>query len=103
MTAIVAFSPPASATNRFRMTRSRTLSSAPPMMMTVPSATDVETPKGSGKDTGRAASHHAGQDVVLHLVRRIGAVQHGDREVRQRLPHGVVQALVDLPPDVDDR
>ena len=39
MTAIVASGPPASATKRLRMTRSRTLSSAPPMMMTVPSAT----------------------------------------------------------------
>ena len=39
MTAIVASSPPASATKRLRMTRSRTLSSAPPMTMTVPSAT----------------------------------------------------------------
>ena len=37
ITAIVAFSPPASETKRLRMTRSRTLSSAPPMMMTVPS------------------------------------------------------------------
>ena len=36
----------ASATNRLRMTRSRTLSSAPPMMMTVPSATDSLLPKG---------------------------------------------------------
>ena len=39
MTAIVASGPPASATNRLRITRSRTLSSAPPMMMTVPSVT----------------------------------------------------------------
>ena len=39
ITAIVASTPPASATNRLRMTRSRTLSSAPPMMMTVPSVT----------------------------------------------------------------
>ena len=36
MTAIWASRPPASATNRPRMTRSRTLSSAPPMTMTVP-------------------------------------------------------------------
>ena len=41
MTAIVASRPPASATNRLRMTRSRTLSSAPPMMMTVPSVTSL--------------------------------------------------------------
>ena len=41
MTAIVASGPPASATKRLRMTRSRTLSSAPPMMMTVPSATSI--------------------------------------------------------------
>ena len=36
ITAIFASGPPASATNRPRMTRSRTLSSAPPMTMTVP-------------------------------------------------------------------
>ena len=36
MTAICASRPPASATKRLRMTRSRTLSSAPPMMITVP-------------------------------------------------------------------
>src|SRR5207247_10657220 len=34
--------PPARDTNRLRMTRSRTLSSAPPMMMTVPSVTDLQ-------------------------------------------------------------
>src|SRR6266404_2200025 len=39
MTAIVASRPPASETKRLRMTRSRTLSSAPPMTMTVPSVT----------------------------------------------------------------
>ncbi len=36
--------PPARATKRLRMTRSRTLSSAPPMMMTVPSATGDGAP-----------------------------------------------------------
>ena len=41
MTAMVASRPPASATNRLRMTRSRTLSSAPPMMMTVPSDNEL--------------------------------------------------------------
>ena len=41
MTAIVASRPPASATNRPRMTRSRILSSAPPMMITVPSVMDA--------------------------------------------------------------
>ncbi len=40
MTTIRAAAPPASDTNRLRMTRSRTLSSAPPITMTVPSATD---------------------------------------------------------------
>src|SRR6476661_5987238 len=39
MTAIDASRPPARVTNRLRMTRSRTLSSAPPMMMTEPSLT----------------------------------------------------------------
>ena len=41
MTAMVAFSPPARDTKRLRMTRSRTLSSAPPMMMTVPSDNEL--------------------------------------------------------------
>ena len=41
ITAMVASTPPASATKRLRMTRSRTLSSAPPMMMTVPSVTSL--------------------------------------------------------------
>ena len=36
MTAIFASRPPASVTNRPRMTRSRTLSSAPPITITVP-------------------------------------------------------------------
>src|SRR5579859_5830895 len=40
MTTIVAPVPPASATNRLRMIRSRTLSSAPPMTMTDPSPMD---------------------------------------------------------------
>src|SRR5712672_3564816 len=40
MTTIVASRPPARDTNRLRITRSRNLSSAPPMMMTVPSVTD---------------------------------------------------------------
>src|SRR5690349_13458267 len=41
MTATVASRPPARLANRLRMTRSRTLSSAPPMMMTCPSLTGV--------------------------------------------------------------
>ena len=59
ITAIVASRPPASATNRLRMTRSRTLSSAPPMTMTVPSVTACTTPHGSTEDTGPSGAHQA--------------------------------------------
>src|SRR5687768_7739829 len=55
ITTTFASRPPASVAKRLRMTRSRTLSSAPPMMMTDPSVTAGRTPlRDSGKDTRRA-------------------------------------------------
>src|SRR6185369_3572670 len=57
MTAMQASRPPASVTNRPRITRSRTLSSAPPMMITVPSAIDPGSIRARPGPDGRVPGH----------------------------------------------
>jgi hypothetical protein len=78
MTATVASRPPANAAKRLRMTRSRTLSSAPPMMMTVPSGTSEVAP-GAGRRPpwARGWCRVVGQDTDRH--RRASAGRAGPR------------------------
>ncbi len=80
ITAICALLPPASATNRPRMTLSRTLSSAPPMMMTVPCAMVGGVYRRRRARTragpGRGPSPSAATDVA---VRGTDAPVHRDR------------------------
>src|SRR5580765_4005163 len=68
MTAIVASRPPASETKRLRMTRSRTLSSAPPMTMTVPSVTASVVSSQRSAENSRPGP----VDEVAYRYRRTG-------------------------------